>query len=296
MNPAEKAWPRSQDDTGISDLQLDRYMLGEIESAAERRAVEMYIATHPECQQRVANWGKEWESLGRDTQQRSLDAVLKAVQGHRPRADAPHEAIDQNAAGQDSGTKAWFPALAAKPWVWTLLPATCIVLLAVWQPWQSSLSPLDTPQPGVETGANPPEEVRIKGQRLGFAVFRSRQGTVQQVNSGDDFYPGDKLRFSVHAPFAGFVMVVGVDSTNGLYPCYPIQPPYRAQTIDAGQAGHLPGAIELDAAQGQERLHMVICPHPFELDDLKGNMRTLNLQTPEGCVATAFDLHKTDDA
>jgi len=46
---------------------------------------------------------------------------------------------------------------------------------------------------------------------LQLSIFRERAGKVNLVLGGDDFFPGDRLRFRISLPFAGHVMIIGVE-------------------------------------------------------------------------------------
>jgi hypothetical protein len=76
--------------------------------------------------------------------------------------------------------------------------------------------------------------------------------------------PGDRLRFQVRVPGRGYVAVVGIDGTGATTVHYP-PGGHAPAAIDPRLDDVLPGAIELDAAPGDERFFAVYAERPFAL-------------------------------
>ena len=77
--------------------------------------------------------------------------------------------------------------------------------------------------------------------------------------------PGDRLRFQVGVPGRGYLAVVGIDGTGATTIHYP-PGGHAPAAVDARSNDVLPGAIELDAAPGDERFYAVYAERPFALD------------------------------
>lgn len=122
---------------------------------------------------------------------------------------------------------------------------------------------------------------------LELTVYRERAGQVSNASSGDAFYPGDRLRFSVDLPKAAFVAIVGVESSGRRYPAFP-SGGGPAKRLEAGSGQLLSDAIALDSAMGRETLYLVACESPFELSKI--NPEALDAS----CRARSFQLDKTE--
>lgn len=108
----------------------------------------------------------------------------------------------------------------------------------------------------------PTRDIRFKGG-LALEVFvRRTDGTVQTLSDGDRVSPGDRLRFRVTSPRAGYVAIVSVDPAGEASSYLP--PATRLTSLPAGQPVDLAGSAELDDRLGRERLIAVVCADPLE--------------------------------
>jgi len=137
------------------------------------------------------------------------------------------------------------------------------------------------------------DRVRAKGA-VHLRVWRARGERVDRVWSGQRFRPGDRLRFAVDLPTDGHLLLVGIEAGGTPSAAHPLG---AAASIPAaaGEALELPGAVALDAAPGDEWLHLVHCDEPFGLADLEPEARGAQLRLPGGCRAVRFHLAKGDE-
>ncbi len=125
---------------------------------------------------------------------------------------------------------------------------------------------------------------------LELRVFVERSGRVSEALSGDEFHPGDRLRFKVSLPHEGFVLVVGQEDSGRLYRVFP---------IDSGKGERmqssislLPGAVRLDSSLGKEKLLLVLCSQPVDIHMLSSSGHS-GIEVPSGCISSIFELNKT---
>jgi hypothetical protein len=86
-------------------------------------------------------------------------------------------------------------------------------------------------------------------------------------------------------------MIVGVDASGTRYPCYPAGSK-SSRAVVAGQNQELAGAVMVDEAPGDEWIHLVLCPGEFSVSQVRPEDRPGELQVPEGCVSTPFQVTK----
>jgi hypothetical protein len=141
------------------------------------------------------------------------------------------------------------------------------------------------PEPEIPT-------VRVKSG-LGLTVFRNRQATVVELESGSSCQEGDLLRFRVDLPEDGHLMVAGVEQNGTLYSAYPIGKS-ESVAVEKSVSHDLPGAARLDDSLGEEWLHLVLCPKTFSLADLSPGGRG-ELRLPAGCASDSIHILKGNE-
>jgi hypothetical protein len=136
------------------------------------------------------------------------------------------------------------------------------------------------------------EVVRSKGRALDLIVYRERSGDVDKMLSGEQFAPGDRLRFEVDLPEPGHLMIVGVEADGDTFPCYTGEGERSVGQVETSKRV-LPGAVELDDSRGKEQLHAILCHVPFSFDQVAiENGRVIS---PPGCTSAPFLLDKEDE-
>ncbi|MEQ1504489.1 MAG: hypothetical protein ABMB14_19785 [Myxococcota bacterium] len=106
-----------------------------------------------------------------------------------------------------------------------------------------------------------------KGAGLALEVFVDRGPTSPRLGWGDPVRPGDRIGFRVRSGVAAQLLVVGIDDTGAVYPCWPSDG--IAAPVDASPTPQdLAAAIRLDPTPGAERIVAVACPDGFSIADL----------------------------
>ncbi len=118
-------------------------------------------------------------------------------------------------------------------------------------------------------------EFRVRGGALVFEVYREDADGAVRLQHGDRVHEGDVLGFRVASREAGNLLVLGIDSSDTPYPCYPSDPTVgpKAWAV-ARQPVQLDAAIRLDATPGQERLVALLCEEPVGFDTLALELRS----------------------
>lgn len=150
---------------------------------------------------------------------------------------------------------------------------------------------------GVDPDSDP-HGIRAKGGRFDFEVWREDGEHSTQVHSGDRVHAGDRFGFRVHARADGWLLIVGIDAANQLYPCYP-EPPANAPTASVEAVAftrtEVPRALALgmrfDDLLGEERLLGFFCDAPLGLAALPKPI-TPTMVAPPGCELEAVTLTK----
>jgi hypothetical protein len=151
--------------------------------------------------------------------------------------------------------RARLSAAPPKPrrWAWLFAPGVAFAAAAV------VLAVIVTRDPG-EDGE---PDIAIKGEVALVLHLAPPGGPARRLDDGDHARPGDRLRFEVRAPEAGYVAVVGID-TRGSSVYYPFG---GAAPVPYDPAAPLlPGAVELDETLGVERVTVLYSRAPFALD------------------------------
>ena len=133
------------------------------------------------------------------------------------------------------------------------------------------------------------EVLRVKGG-LKLEVLRKRNGAVSETLTGERFFDGDRLRFRVSLPTDGYVMVVGVEQDQTIYPCCPITG--KARRFSESRDLLLPDAVRLDDSLGEEWLHLILCPKNFDISAVHPGLHPGTLLLPSGCSWDSFEIDK----
>lgn len=275
MNAHDLARLRAGNAECPSDLALDRLHAGEL-SQAESQQLSAHVAACTTCPQRMAERRAGFEALPEVDPRPLLSAIRRRL----------HEKESEPAA------RKWLRQL-------TLLfapmaAATAALLVFMWVRHGEPEQPL-VKTPGTSGAADPePDVIRLKGS-LGLHVYRLRDGRkegAQAAISGDQFAPGDRLRFVVDLPSSGQIAIVGVESDGDLYTAWPSPAELTESARPAGRGQELPGAVALDQSPGQETLYLVHCPQA----SAPPHCASMGAQGPPqcgaGCSLVSFVINK----
>lgn len=155
-----------------------------------------------------------------------------------------------------------------------LVPAAAALLLAVKPALLSS-----------DRGA----QGEVKGELI-VETYLKRDGVVRPASDGQDFLPGDRLRFAYTSGRAGYLVVFGVDDQGKIFPYYP-ETTLEGFYVSAGARIFLPGSVELDDHQGWERIYFLWSEDQLA-DDVVRRSVAVGLAAVENDIqrATALDL------
>jgi hypothetical protein len=256
---------RRQNQDCLSDLQLDRWLSGEL-SAEQTQRSAAHLEECPLCQRRYVELSMEHRRF----------ADLPPM-GELERPGGGATLLDDKAFQTRRERRSqWF-------WVASTLAAAGVALFVA-RPWQRGAPPAE------ENGSG----TRTKGAsaRLGWVVRRGEHvftGRPEQA-----LRAGDALRFTVSAAEPVYVAVLGLDATGriGVYHA----DADRLARVEAGEQQALPGAIELDAAPGEERLYGVFCAAPMALSSVRFAVERAPdaPALPEGCSFERWTLSKEE--
>ena len=240
-----------------SDFALDRLHGGELEGEAEAE-LRAHVRGCTACAVRVEQRRQGFAALpGVDPV-----ALLARVERARPPAPSLVERVR---------------ALLLRPSLgFAAVASLALALLMVWR----------TPDGKGEPAAG----VRSKGG-LTLHVHRLRGEHSHETVSGERFFPGDRLRFSVDVPGPGYLAILGVESDGDLYTAWPLGEAPSPTHRQAGPGQLLDGAVTLDDAQGLETLYAVHCP---QAEALRGCTVSAarELRCEAACSVTPFTLDK----
>jgi uncharacterized protein DUF4384/putative zinc finger protein len=240
---------RRQSEACLSDLQLDRWLVGEL-SSEQGRAVALHLDACPACRQRHVELDEVRQRLARQ-----MPAWVSFQSP--PVADSG----PARSAGPLRVQHRWLAGASA-------LAAAAALVLLVARPWQGPLA-------GEASGT------RAKGgvASLGWVVRRGERTFVGRPEQR--LRAGDALRFTVSAREPVYVAVLGLDATGRLSVYHPDRD--RLERVEAGEQAALPGAIELDAAPGRELLYGIFCANAAPLSDVTSAVE----RSPESPVLPA---------
>jgi hypothetical protein len=213
-------------DRALTDLELERWLAAALPESRQRIAT---AADRQRLEELRAEHAALLGAVDVDAELRGIDARVR--QGQREAQPVrPRRSI-------------WAWALSGG----ALAAAAAVALLIVLRP---------APDPG--------PDLQPKGDAVSFAMYAASGTGSRQLSTGDTVVPGDKVRFQVNVERRGYVAVVGIDGTGASTVYYPFGAG-EATAIDPQSGGLLPGAVELDAASGDEHFYAVYAEQPFAL-------------------------------
>jgi hypothetical protein len=136
-----------------------------------------------------------------------------------------------------------------------------------------------------------PDDLQPKGGSVGLVVHVATGASSRAIASEGPVRAGDRIRFEVSVPRPGYVAVIGLDPSGGSTVYYPFGG-VAAARLDPGAGAVLPGAIQLDAAGGDEPVYAVYGEQPFALDAALVSALRGGAGVPGVAVARVL-LHKT---
>jgi hypothetical protein len=232
--------------THLSQLALERYLLGEIAGDARRR-LEAEITTCPECQKRV-------EATAADDRAFALRPIPVAIRD-----------LSQKTAPSRRWLSRWLIALPAAA-------AAAVIAAVLWN------SGLPAGRSGSDTGLIPgigdrvadgtlrmkgSPDAPVDGAALSLGFYVSRGGAKSVGTPGERLTAGDRIQFWYDGPGAPAFALVGVDG-RGAVTTYLPERAGEARALTAGRGLTLGAAIELDDAKGAERFFL--CAGPAAAD------------------------------
>lgn len=258
-----------------SDLALDRLHAGEL-APAEAQALTAHVDACTSCPQRLA------------ARRAGFDALPEV--DPRPLLSAIRRRLDESE--REPAARRWLRQLTLLFAPMAAATAALVVFM-----WVRRTEPVVPGNPPAVINPSEPgsDAVRLKGS-LGLHVYRIRDGRkdgAQAAISGDDFSPGDRLRFVVDLPSSGQIAIVGVESDGDLYVAWPGQEHLTESSRPAGRGQELPGAVALDESPGQETLYLVHCPQASAAPRCTSMGAQARPQCGAGCSLVPFVIHKT---
>lgn len=131
--------------------------------------------------------------------------------------------------------------------------------------------------------------VGLKGDDAVRAYLR-RAGEISPLVDGDDVQPGDAIRFLVDARRGHHVLVVSVDGAQQVSVYFPFGGD-GSQELAQGAEQELPGAVELDATLGDERIWILMSRAPIAVATIRPALDRIAAGGAAAVVAaTAKDL------
>jgi hypothetical protein len=243
----------------LSQLAVERYLLGEIAGEARRR-LEEEISACPACRRRV-------DATAADDRAFALRPVPASI---RALATAPEP--------------------AARPWVLRWLIAVPVaagaaaIAIVLWGGGPDGTGPADEGAglvPGIgDRGAD--DAVRKKGSTsaqagdaaLALGFYVSRGGVESVGRPGERLGPGDRIQLWYDGPGAPEFALVGVDG-RGAVSLYFSSRDGQGRALAAGRGLPLGSAIELDDAKGVERFFLCAGPAAAEPGAVERAARSL---------------------
>lgn len=302
------AMKRNRSDDCLSDLILDRRLLGEL-SAEESTAAALHLATCTACAERL----------------RALDAgraaflevappfaaltggEVRAPAGTRPSlrliqggaaggiaagagaAGAARTGAASRGAGADAPGEGRSAERAfARGGGHTLALATAMIAaLAASIATFTVLLPRETTGPATRTkGPAQPEPPA----RLGVYIKSGER--VRKGETGEQVHPGDILRFSYSMDRSRHVAILSLDGARRASVYFPFGT--VAAPLPAADEGTFPDGIELDGALGPERIYGLFCEDAIAVEPLRRALeeRGAPPDPPAGCVVDRLELEK----
>jgi hypothetical protein len=276
----------------ISDLKLERYVLGEL-PAEERRALKARLKTDAALRERLSALEKSTAALLRETPPEVFAARLLARQRRRA---AEAKALARTASSA-YGFAAWKPLLGSA----VLLVILAVPLTRLMGPRDPGLAVDETATTGIPSSGTegvgqstqdpparspseaPPEAspavpvetpiaavqddgIRLKGLEPHLAIFRKTGSGAEPLHPGEKARAGELLRIGYQAGGFPYGAILSVDGNGSVTRHWPATGT-TAGKLENGEA-LLPSSFELDAAPDYERFYFVVSKRPFALDPL----------------------------
>ncbi len=223
--------------THLSADVLDQMKMDLLDPQAKSDA-ERHMQGCPRCRLAYEQLELAYQEFDQSVLPRTLDQVLQKAPGAKSSLSKP----------------SWWlwPAMA------TAVAATGLLMFIMLTP--------STPVP------NQGHDVRIKGDP-NFRVFAWRAGAVFAVKPQSVLQAGDRIRFVIEPGQAHYLMIV---SRDGPGKCSLYYPPGAKQSgkLEPGQS-ELPGSIQLDTAQGPERLLAIFSKQPQSVEKVLTALKKL---------------------
>lgn len=258
-----------EDDTGLPDIALERYRLGELS---------------PDAMQRIKG------ALERSDRLRARLEAIAAADAAVRQAYPPEDL----ARAVRRRTSAPVSNRARLRW---LVPAgalaAMLVAVLINDAWIRSAGVM----PGM---ASSHDEERVKGLEAALFVFRSTDGGGQPLADADLAHAGDVVRLGYRVTDPGFGLIVSVDGRGVLTRHLPGEGTHAA-ALAPGSTVLLDEAFELDDAPRVERFYLVSAREPFEVGPVVDAIRSATadatgapapLRLPDSLTTTTFSLRK----
>lgn len=215
-------------DRALTDLELERWLAGELPDDRTRAATAADQARLDELRHEHAAW-----LAGVDVGDEVRAIRARAAGGSVPRR---------------VGRRAWLVSGGA-------LAAAAVAVVVLLRG-----------QPAGPDGRDGSDDIRTKGRSVGLVVHVATADGSRPIAGDGPVRAGDRIRFEVSLPRPGYVAVIGIDRSGTATVYYPFGATAPARS-DAHVGAVLPGAIQLDATEGDEVIYAVYGEQTFALGD-----------------------------
>jgi len=253
-------------DSGVPDLVLERYRLGELPKD-EMLALERRLDAEPELKERL----------------RALERSDEEIRRRYP----PAWLAEQIRSRQKATSKLARPArgrLVRWP-VPVALAAAATLALALAPRLLSPPLPETSPRPGVAPAVDSAD--RIKGLEPSLVLFRRTEAGSEALADGTVAQPGDVVRIGYRSAGRAFGVILSVDG-RGFVTVHLPSRGSEAARLRAGETVLLDRSFELDDAPRFERFYLVTADRTFEIEPVvEAARRSVASARPEALPLTA---------
>lgn len=246
----------------VSDWQLERYRLGELEGA-ESAHVEAELCRDRATHERLERLRADDERILREHPPRAVGAALRERLSAADRPRTPPR--------QGRALAAWLGTAAA-----VLVAATLLV------------------------GRVPRPATRLKGLEPGLLVFRQGTQGADRLAPGAYVRAADVVQVAYQAAGKRYGVIVSLDGRGRVTRHLP-RAGAEAAALRSGAPVPLPDAYRLDDAPAFERFFFVTSEAPFAVEDVARAARRLGssaasspLALPSGLGQSSFELRKEE--
>jgi hypothetical protein len=106
-----------------------------------------------------------------------------------------------------------------------------------------------------------------KGSDLSLEVFLDEGASTRQLGWNDAVAQGDRIGFRAGSRHGATLLILGVDATGRVYPCWPTDGVARPVPATLAPVD-LAAAVRLDATPGAERILAIGCSDGFDIENL----------------------------